>query len=91
MQPLATGRLLPAQRGVSKIGRLAVLANRRQQGIGAAMLHKLVDLARLRGDQTVQLHAQTQAQGFYERLGFCADGPVFQEVGINHVLMQLKI
>jgi predicted GNAT family N-acyltransferase len=32
----------------------------------------------------VVLHAQTHALRFYERQGFVADGPVFDEAGIAH-------
>jgi len=33
------------------------------------------------------LHGQTQAEGFYEKLGYQASSDVFMEEGIPHVLM----
>lgn len=79
-EPIGTGRLLPT----GKIGRMAVLAKHRQRGIGALLLHKLIDLARSRGFAGVYLDAQVGAIAFYERHGFAANGPVFKDAGIDH-------
>ena len=38
----------------------------------------------------IYLHAQQQAQGFYERYGFQVQGEPFLEEGALHVLMVLK-
>jgi predicted GNAT family N-acyltransferase len=51
----------------------------------------LVNQATESGFTSVYLHAQAVAAGFYERLGFRAVGPVFDEVGIPHVRMSLGI
>ena len=81
---LATGRLLEHTPGVSKIGRMAVLAPLRGSRIGRAVLDALVHAARERGDQQVLLHAQASAVLFYSRAGFVAQGPAFDEAGIPH-------
>jgi predicted GNAT family N-acyltransferase len=80
---IGTGRLLPDAR----IGRMAVLAEWRGRGVGAAILGALVDRARLRGMTRVTLHAQTHAAGFYARYGFAAEGGEFMEADIPHVTM----
>lgn len=82
-QPIATGRLLPN----GHIGRMAVLKDRRCQGIGSAVLAALIAEADVQGMGSLQLHAQTHAMPFYERAGFKAEGPEFMEAGIPHVLM----
>jgi YbgC/YbaW family acyl-CoA thioester hydrolase len=84
---LATGRLLAHTPGVSKIGRMAVLASLRGSGIGRAVLNALVHAARERGDTQVLLHAQASAVSFYSRAGFVAQGPAFEEAGIPHQAM----
>ena len=84
---LATGRLMPALGGVSRIGRMAVVAPMRGGRIGSAVLAALVQAARSRGDSRVLLHAQLSAAGFYSRAGFVAQGPLFSEAGIAHQAM----
>ena len=85
--PVATGRLLPAQDGVAKIGRMAVLRQMRGQAFGAQVLKGLMDAARDRGDKSIVLHAQCSAEHFYKRQGFVSQGPVYQEAGMDHVTM----
>ena len=86
-QPIGTGRLLPD----GHIGRMAVSAAWRRQGVGQAILHWLIDCARTRGDAAVHLHAQTHALGFYARAGFIVHGAVFMEAGIPHRAMTLSL
>ena len=85
--PLATGRLLEHEPGVSKIGRMAVLAAMRGSRVGRAVLDALMQAARERGDRQVLLHAQSSAAGFYRRAGFEAQGAEFEEAGIAHLAM----
>ena len=56
-QAIGAGRLTPDQR----IGRMAVLAAWRGQGVGEALLQKLLDQARALGWGEVSLHAQLAA------------------------------
>jgi predicted GNAT family N-acyltransferase len=86
-QPVGTGRL----ESCGKIGRVAVLREWRGSGIGAGIVRHLVNQATESGVESVYLHAQTAAAGFYRRLGFRAEGPEFDEVGIPHVRMLLGI
>jgi predicted GNAT family N-acyltransferase len=88
---VATGRLLPSENGVAKIGRMAVLRRLRETGLGRQVLLALVAQAKGRGDREVLLNAQRSAEGFYQRLGFVAQGEPFEEAGIAHVAMALKL
>ncbi len=85
-QAIATGRLLRN----GKIGRLAILREYRGLGLGSELLKTLVSYGRQEGIKQFFLHAQTSAIGFYERLGFKAIGPVFNEAGIDHIKMVLE-
>lgn len=85
--PLGTGRLLEHVPGVAKIGRMAVRRAVRGSQVGRAVLDALMGAARQRGDHEVVLHAQTSAENFYNRAGFRARGPVFEEAGIAHIEM----
>lgn len=86
-QPVGTARLTPDHR----IGRMAVLRDWRGRGIGEAMLHALLDQARQLGYPAIELHAQVDAIGFYERNGFTAYGDEFDEAGIRHRHMRLVL
>jgi YbgC/YbaW family acyl-CoA thioester hydrolase len=90
-QPVATGRLLQPQPKLAQIGRMAVSKALRGGNLGRMVIEALVDAARQRGDHQVILHAQCSAEGFYRRLGFKAHGEVFQDAGIDHIEMTLKL
>lgn len=83
--PVGAARMLDD----GQIGRMAVLAEWRGQGIGTAMLRELLDLAADQGIGAPFLHAQCRAIGFYKRLGFQAQGPEFLDAGIPHRLMRI--
>ncbi|MBU3724388.1 MAG: GNAT family N-acetyltransferase [Burkholderiaceae bacterium] len=86
-QPVATGRLCPDGR----IGRMAVIKAFRGQGLGDEILGALISAAASRGQSETHLHAQVHALGFYERHGYTADGPEFEEAGIAHRTMRRRI
>jgi predicted GNAT family N-acyltransferase len=87
LEPVGTGRL----ESTGKIGRVAVLRDWRQLGLGRNIVRRLVNQATELGFGSVYLHAQTAAEDFYRGLGFRAEGPIFDEVGIPHVRMRLGI
>jgi predicted GNAT family N-acyltransferase len=82
-EAIGTARMQPE----GKIGRMAVLKNQRGQGVGRALLQKLLDLAVQQGLSRVTLAAQIHALGFYERAGFHAIGDQFMDAGIPHRMM----
>ncbi|MBD0743297.1 GNAT family N-acetyltransferase [Streptomyces sp. CBMA152] len=95
--PLGTGRLLHGAAAVGRtggdasvgsLGRLAVTGAARGLGVGAALVRAIEDEARRLGLAAVDLHAQTRAAGFYERLGYVAYGPEFPDAGMPHVAMR---
>ncbi len=92
-QPVATCRLVPYQEGcqmkpVAKLGRLAVRESARGSGWGRVMMATMMASAREAGFDQAILHAQSYATGFYEKLGFVAEGGEFEEGGIPHILMR---
>lgn len=82
-QPIGTGRLLPD----GYIGRVAVLASKRQRGIGTRIMKQLITAAHLQGHEQVALSAQCHAITFYHRLGFREEGQIHQIFGIDHIKM----
>jgi ElaA protein len=85
-RPVGTARLLID--GIrAKIGRVCVTADRRGAGIGQALMAAAMAELRACGVAEARLAAQTSALAFYERLGFAAEGPVFDDAGIPHRTM----
>ncbi len=87
--PVATGRIDGRLQG--KVGRVAVLPSVRGLGVGRAVMARLHEIARGAGLTSVWCHAQVAARPFYERLGYCAVGPTFDEAGIAHVRMECSL
>jgi predicted GNAT family N-acyltransferase len=84
---IGTGRL----RLDGQIGRMAVAKEWRGRGVGGAILAALLELARKEGCTVVRLHAQTHALDFYKKYGFTAVGDEFDEAGIPHRAMELRL
>ncbi|MCI5946825.1 MAG: GNAT family N-acetyltransferase [Oscillospiraceae bacterium] len=90
--PVATGRIFPAEEnGAYYLGRLAVLKNFRKNGTGSKMLVFLESEAAKRGASKIILHAQIQAQPFYEKNGYIAEGEPFLEGSVPHITMMKKL
>ncbi|WNO11235.1 GNAT family N-acetyltransferase [Teredinibacter sp. KSP-S5-2] len=88
---LAYSRNLPAGTvrvlNTGQIGRLAVLPQFRQQGIGSQLLVHATRHALIHCDQPVFLNAQQHAIHFYQQLGFQAAGDVHTEYDVTHQRM----
>ena len=82
-RPVGTARLL-IDGTQAKIGRVALLPEMRGTGAGAALMRAALDELGARGVTTAKLGAQTHALGFYEKLGFVAYGPEYDDAGIPH-------
>jgi predicted GNAT family N-acyltransferase len=82
--PVGTARLLVKGR-VGKIGRVCVLPAARGTGLGAALIRQAMDVLRDQpGVTEAYLGSQSHATGFYEKLGFNAEGEEFLDAGIPH-------
>lgn len=73
------------------IGRLAVDSDFRHNKIGTNLIVTLINEAKQRDLKKVYLGAQCVAKAFYKTLGFKEYGEIFQEVGIDHVMMKMEI
>ena len=83
--PVATARARRTDRGW-KIERVAVLAPQRGLGVGMALVRRVLELAP--PGLVPYVHAQESALGFWQRAGFVAEGPSFDEAGIRHRWMR---
>ncbi|MEM7193505.1 MAG: GNAT family N-acetyltransferase [Pseudomonadota bacterium] len=80
---IGTGRLLPS----GKIGRMAVLSDYRNQGVGRKILDALVEQAKTSKLKSIYLDSQLTAVNFYKKSGFVPQGEIFLDAGIEHITM----
>ncbi|MGF1497520.1 MAG: GNAT family N-acetyltransferase [Elainellaceae cyanobacterium] len=88
--PIGTTRIRYLSDRLAKIERVAVLADYRGSGVGRRLMAVAIAHLRDRGIPDIKINAQIQVRNFYERLGFCQRGEVFNEAGIPHVEMWLS-
>ncbi len=83
-------RLLPDGERV-QLGRMVVAADRRREGIAAAMLAEADRQAAALGATLITLSAQTYVVSLYEQAGYEVTSGTFDEVGIEHVRMEKRL
>ncbi|MFS0725328.1 GNAT family N-acetyltransferase [Paenibacillus sp. 1P07SE] len=85
-RPVGTARLRQVD-GIAKLERICLLPDCRKFGLGRRIIAELEQMARERGLTSAKLHAQVQAKGFYEKLGYTPASEDFMEEGIPHLVM----
>jgi predicted GNAT family N-acyltransferase len=87
---VATCRLV-AHGATVHLGRLAVDASARRQGIAALLVRAADAWGRAHGARRMLLSAQTYASGLYLAAGYVPVGDPYMEAGIEHVDMELDL
>ena len=88
--PAATGRLRVKDQWI-KFERIATLTEFRGRGVGRElMVEMMAYAAKNHPGLTPYLHSQADAVGFYEKLGWVAEGETFYEANIPHLAMTVK-
>ncbi|WP_424019583.1 GNAT family N-acetyltransferase [Halorientalis pallida] len=85
--PIGAARLREPETGTGKVERVAVREERRGEGWGRRVMATVHTAARESGLTRLVLHAQTEVEGFYRRLGYRTVSDEFEEAGIPHVEM----
>ena len=88
---VGTARLVHLAHHHAQIGRMAVLSDFRNRGVGKAILKHLIAQAQVEGVLALVLHSQVSVIPFYAKLGFVAEGPIYEEAGIPHRNMMLLL
>ena len=90
-RPVGSARIILSDT-VGKIGRVCVLKDQRGSGLGTTLIKKCLEVLRGQANiETAKLGSQTHAIGFYERLGFTAYGPEYDDAGIQHKDMKCPL
>lgn len=87
---IGTLRVLPLD-DTAKIQRVAILKEHRGTGAGAHLMRTVLAELPQDGYARAILGSQLDAIPFYEKLGFEAYGPVYQDAGIDHRDMKIKL
>ena len=87
---IGTCRVL-VERDVARLGRMAVAAGARGQGIGAAILAAAERSAASAGARLMRLHAQRYVEDLYAASGYTPYGEPFVEEGIPPVAMEKRL
>ena len=75
---LATCRIFKEKSGAWYLGRVVVSKDARGMHLGSKMVEEV---------DRLYCHAQMTAKPFYDYLGYQVKGSIFNEAGIDHVLM----
>ncbi len=70
---------------------MAVKDSWQGKGIGKLLVKSLLTFALTNGLKEVEIHSRTEVTSFYEPLGFQIIGDEFEEVGVKHRFMTLKL
>lgn len=85
---VGTARARSIGTGVAKVERVAVLGCFRGLGAGRTLMEAVHRGLVAEGFVEAKLHAQQDVIGFYEAIGYVAEGEVFYEADIPHVAMR---
>ena len=83
--PVGAARWRKTEKGY-KLERFAVLKEYRGKGVGQALIKSVLKDLPADADY-IYLHAQLQATGLYQKMGFKKEGEQFEEAGIQHYKM----
>jgi ElaA protein len=83
---------IPGPPPMVRIGRVAVAPCLRRGGLGGMLMEEALILSRKRFPlRAVALGAQVPLVPFYERLGFAATSEPYDDFGVSHVEMVLRL
>ena len=87
-QGVGTARLYKYNPTVGKVGRVAVLMNTRGSGLGRLLMEAIEKhVTENMGLETLVLSSQFPRKGFYEKLGYVAQGEIYLDEGQPHIHM----
>ena len=76
--------------GEVTIGRVVSIVHKK--GLGRELMQKSIEEVKKHFPcNKIVVHAQTQAEGYYEKMGFVTVSDEFMEENIPHVMMEMKL
>ena len=84
---VATSRFYVEENNIWHIGRICVSKSARGTGLGKKLLETAENEIKKLGGKKSYISAQTQAQGFYEKMGYIPYDETYLEDTIEHIAM----
>ena len=88
---IAICRYYPVSENTYAIGRIAVVKDYRQKGIGSKIVLEAENCVKNLGAEYATLSAQVRAKEFYKKLGYIAEGEEYFEEYCPHIKMKKKL
>jgi len=85
-KPVAASRLRFVEE-YGKLERICVSKEARGKSFGKEIIQAMEKVVQEKGFKKAKLHAQTHAEGFYQKLGYHTVSGEFMDAGIPHVTM----
>ncbi|SES26110.1 Predicted N-acyltransferase, GNAT family [Gracilibacillus ureilyticus] len=85
-KPVAASRMRLVD-GYGKMERICILKDYRGKSYGKELLLFMEQVAKEKGIDKSKLNAQTQAEAFYQKLGYTTISGEFMDAGIPHITM----
>lgn len=70
---------------------MAIDTNTQGKGIGKQLLNEIIAFSKKKNLKEITCHSRKYAVDFYEKIGFKIYGKPFEEIGIPHNHMKIKI
>ena len=88
---IAICRFYPVSENIYAIGRIAVVKDYRQKGIGSKIVLEAENCIKNLGAEYATLSAQVRAKEFYKKLGYTPEGEEYFEEYCPHIKMKKKL
>ena len=88
---IGSARLRQLSTELGSISYVAVLPKFQSQGVGTALIQKVIEIAKEKQLKSLKVASRLSASKFYERIGFRSTGQPFEFLGIPHQLMLFNL
>ncbi len=90
-QIIGSARLREMSKELGSIAYLAVLPEFQSQGIGTALIKKIIEIAKQKHLKFLRVMSRISASQFYKRIGFRETGEPFEFLEVPHQFMYLNL
>ncbi|MCH2050027.1 MAG: GNAT family N-acetyltransferase [Trichodesmium sp. ALOHA_ZT_67] len=90
-QIIGSARLRQLSTELGSISYVAVLPKFQSQGVGTALIQKIIEIAKEKQLKSLRVMSRLSASKFYEKIGFISTGQQLDFLGIPHQFMLFNL